>query len=88
VSAAGDDGLRAERLLGVTWALTARAMNDPAYFEQCLASLPPPHRALLRLLPQRCLEARDAAAGYAEWRAVTKGRAASAYAESFGVGRR
>jgi hypothetical protein len=88
LSSAKDDGERALRLLGVTWALTARAMNDPAYFEQCLGSLPPPHRALLRLLPQRCLEAREAAAGYAEWRAMTKGRAASAYADSFGVGRR
>jgi hypothetical protein len=88
LSTAKDDGERALRLLGVTWALTARAMNDPDYFERCLGSLPVPRGALLRLLPQECSEARDEAAGYAEWRAMTKARAASAYAASEGVGRR
>jgi len=82
LAAAADADELACRLLGVTWALTAREMNDPDYFERCLAGLHPAKRRLLSLLPQRCHEAQSASADYAEWRANTKAAVRDAYAVS------
>jgi len=70
------------RLLGVTWALTAREMNDPDYFDRCLATLAPGKQALLRLLPQRCREALEASSSYQEWRTKTKDAVVTAYRAS------
>ena len=69
---ARDDDELGSRLLGVTWALTAREMNDPEYFERCLAPLAPAQRELLRLLPQRCRAALEQSSNYDEWRTKTK----------------
>ena len=82
-----DDELRL-RLLGVAWALTAREMNDPDYFEHCLAALTPGQRALFRLLPQRCREALTRTTSYDAWRAETQAAASAAYATSEEVLRR
>jgi hypothetical protein len=79
---ASDHHEQALRLLGVTWALTAREMNDADYFERCLASLLPGQRALLALLPQRCREALAVSVNYEEWRRKTKDAAVAAYAAS------
>lgn len=85
---ASDDDELGHRLLGVTWALTAREMNDREYFEQCLAGLPPAKQELLRVLPQRCLAALALSASYEEWRTKTKDAVVSAYAASEEVARR
>lgn len=82
LAAAADDHALALRLLGVTWALTAREMNDPDYFEQCLATLPPGRRHLLRLLSQRCREARERATSYAAWRVETQDAVMAVYSAS------
>lgn len=84
---ARNDDERGSRLLGVTWALAAREMNDPDYFERCVASLAPAEQALLRLLPQRCREALSLSASYEEWRMKTKDAVLLAYAASEGVRR-
>jgi Protein of unknown function (DUF1702) len=76
------------RLLGVTWALTAREMNDPDYFERCLAGLPPGQRELLRLFPRRCREALERASSYEQWRSLTKDAVAADYTASEEVARR
>jgi len=70
-SAEGEEELAA-RLTGVTWALTARAMNDPAYFDACLSSAPSPTRRLLAGLPPLCREALDASGSYQEWQQRTR----------------
>lgn len=88
LAGAASDDERALRLLGVTWALTAREMNDPAYFDDCLRGLPPAHGDLLRRLPRECREARASAGGYEDWQAKTCERVESAYASSAEVSRR
>ena len=88
LAGAASDEEREQRLLGVTWALTAREMNDPPYFDDCLRGLPPPHQALLRRLPRECREARESSAGYDDWRMKTRERVASAYVASREVSRR
>jgi hypothetical protein len=87
LSGAGDDDELGFRLLGVTWALTAREMNDEEYFLGCLDALAPVEQALLRLLPQRCREALALSASYEEWRMKTKDAAVAAYTASSGVRR-
>ena len=87
LAGARDDDELGCRLLGVTWGLTARQMNDPEYFERCLAALAPARQGLLRLLPQRCREALELSSSYEEWRSKTKDAAVSAYAASEEVGR-
>jgi hypothetical protein len=82
LAVSSDEDALAVRLLGVTWALTAREMNDQDYFERCLAALTPGRRALLRLLPQRCREARQRAGSYAAWRVATRDAALAAYSAS------
>jgi len=81
------DELRS-RLLGATWGLTAREMNDPEYSFECLAALAPAEQALLRLLPQRCREALSLSTSYEEWRMKTKDSVVSAYAAFEGARRR
>jgi hypothetical protein len=79
-SSANDADELGSRLLGATWGLTAREMNDPDYFFECLGALPPAEQALMRLLPERCREARGAASSYDEWRSSTKDAVVRAYA--------
>lgn len=79
---AASEDERELRLLGVTWALTAREMNDSAYFDVCLRGLPPSHQSLFRRLPRECREAKESAASYEDWRTKTKERVAAAYATS------
>jgi enediyne biosynthesis protein E3 len=80
LSAATEDDDLGSRLLGVTWALTARQMNDPDYFVECLGASAPAEQALFHLLPQRCREALTLSRSYDEWRTKTKRAVASAYA--------
>jgi hypothetical protein len=79
VGGARDDDELGFRLLGVTWALTAREMNDPEYFELCLAPLAPAQRELLRLLPQRCRAALAQSSSYDAWRSKTKAAVVADY---------
>jgi hypothetical protein len=72
VEEGADDDSRATRLTGVTWALTAREMNDPDYFATCVRELPDAERALLTRLPRLCLEQLEGAADYADWQARTR----------------
>jgi hypothetical protein len=65
------------RLLGVAWALTAREMNDPEYFERCIAVEVPEGQALLRRLPELCRQALSLSKNYEEWRMTTKDRVVS-----------
>ena len=88
LAAAADEGELGSRLLGVTWALTARELNDPDYFVECLRTLPPAERELLRALPQRCREALGRSASYREWRMKTKDGVMEAYAAFAEVRRR
>lgn len=71
VSAQGEDE-RADRLLGVTWALAAREMNDPEYFEACLALAPASTADLLRRLPHLCRQALAASSDYVAWQRRTR----------------
>jgi len=87
-SGARDGDELGSRLLGATWALTAREMNDPEYFLECLAALAPAEQGLLRLLPQRCREALGMSSSYEEWRMKTKDAVVSAYAAFEGARRR
>jgi hypothetical protein len=82
-----DDEERTLRLLGVTWALAAREMTDPAYFDACLRGLPLSQQALLRSLPRECRAAREESASYEEWRTKTRDRVAAAYVASEEVSR-
>lgn len=72
VAAARDPEQRAHRLLGVTWALTARRMNDPAYFEACLAGASRAAQDALRPLPDICNAALDGARSYESWQHRTR----------------
>jgi hypothetical protein len=70
------------RLLGVTWALTARELNDPEYFARCTALLPAASRDLFRSFTRQCREAKELSTSYQEWRSRTQDSIASAYAAS------
>jgi hypothetical protein len=74
-----DDDLGA-RLTGVAWALTARRMSDPAYFDECLGRAGPADRSLLSALPELCAAARQGAASYGDWQARTREAAVALYA--------
>ena len=80
LAAARDARERAARLLGVTWALTAREMNDPEYFEECVGRASTGEQKLLRLLPALCREALGRSHSYAEWQGRTQAAAVEAYA--------
>jgi hypothetical protein len=69
------------RLTGVTWALTARAMNDPAHYQTCLDRVDDRSAAFLRTLPPLCTEALHASASYFEWQRRTRDAALRAHAE-------
>ncbi len=85
LDAARDPRERTARLLGVTWALTARELNDPEYFEQCVGRAPAPQQRLLRLLPALCREALVGAGSYEEWQRRTRAAAVAATAKGLEV---
>ena len=70
-AASGEDE-HATRLTGVTWALTAREMNDPEYFRKCLGQLPDHSRELLCRLPALCRDALSRSGSYREWQGKTR----------------
>ncbi len=70
---------QAARLLGVTWALTAREMNDPDYFGECVGRAPAETGKLLRRLPELCRGALDRSGSYAEWQRKTREAVLGAY---------
>lgn len=79
VAAARDDATRAARLGGLTWALTARRMNDESYFRACLAAAPPDAGGLLARLPALCDDAFAASSSYGEWQEKTRVAATEAW---------
>jgi len=70
------------RLAGVTWALTAREMNDAGYFARCLGTASPATRELLAQLPRLCLGALQESSSYLEWQTKTSRAAAEAFSRS------
>jgi hypothetical protein len=74
----------AHRLTGLTWALAAREMSDPAYFASCLAGAPAAAADLLRALPAACRTALAASKTYAEWQGRT-GAAVTGLVEASGL---
>lgn len=79
VAAAGSGEKLAARLTGVTWALTAREMNDPDYFGQCLSRVEGESRRLLRRLPEVCRDALSRSRSYPEWQQRTREEAMKLY---------
>lgn len=71
VAEADGDERRKARLLGVAWAMAARKMCAPEYFEACLERAAEPQRELLRRLPELCAEAESGARDYGDWRERT-----------------
>ncbi|HEY3175976.1 MAG TPA: DUF1702 family protein [Candidatus Polarisedimenticolia bacterium] len=69
----------AARLTGLTWALTARRMNDEAYFAQCLKQAAPGAGALLGSLPALCEESLNGSSRYPEWQEKTREAVGRAY---------
>lgn len=69
-SARGADDLAA-RLTGVTWALTARRMTDPSYFQHCMGGASPAWRGLFTRLPSLCHAALEEARDYGDWQRRT-----------------
>jgi hypothetical protein len=63
---------RTSRLTGITWALTARRMNDAGYYASCLLSASDRARALLEPLPGICDRMRAGASSYGAWQAATR----------------
>lgn len=80
VAAAEDEPDLRARLTGVTWALTARAMNDAAYFRRCAASAPAGWSDLMPGLAALCSKALAESRTYTEWQAKTRNAAGDAYA--------
>ena len=74
----GEEDL-ASRLTGLTWALTARRMNDPDYFGRCLGGASPEGRVLLERLPVLCEESLAASRRYTEWQERTREAVRRAY---------
>jgi len=72
VAAARNEDEKSARLTGVTWAMAARAMSDPDYFETCLAAGTPRNAELLRELPAICDEERGACIDYDDWQRRTR----------------
>ena len=80
VAAARDEQELAARLTGVTWALTARRMNDPEYFERCIGPAGQTGRLPLARLPEICNEALAVATSYGDWQARTREAALALHA--------
>jgi len=77
---AADDAVRlGSRLTGITWALSARKMNDPDYFERCTSAATASHRRFLSRLPALCERALEESTTYADWQARTRAAALAAY---------
>jgi len=72
------------RLTGVTWALTAREMNDRSYFQRCMADASNHWRDLFARLPGLCLQALQQSAGYDEWQERTRDAALAEYRQTHG----
>ena len=72
LASARDAEEKAARLMGVTWALAAREMNDAEYFRECVGRAPLATGELLTLLPALCREALDGAVDYIDWQARTR----------------
>lgn len=79
LSTAPSEADRAARLTGLTWALTAREMNDHAYFDACLASAHAEWRSFFRTLPRLCRDAFAASNSYLDWQEKTRAGATAAY---------
>ena len=77
---------RADRLTGITWALTAREMTNPTYFAACFAQAPARARALLAPLPALCNRERERSSSYEEWQSRTRA-AVSAHEEPLRLAR-
>jgi hypothetical protein len=73
VARSADPTERAARLTGITWALTARRMNDPDYFHDCMGRVRDGWRGILDPLPDLCLRAFEGADSYAAWQERTRG---------------
>ncbi len=82
VASAPDEEERSARLGGVTWALTARRMNDVEYFDRCVAKAPPGGASLLATLPALCEEALRASRSYLEWQSRTREAAVRVWREA------
>lgn len=82
VAAALDETDRRTRLTGVTWALTARAMNDAAYFRRCVELAPAGWKDLMHRLPALCRKAFSESRTYTEWQSKTRIAVSEAYAPS------
>jgi hypothetical protein len=82
VAAAPDEADLRARLTGVTWALTARAMNDAIYFRRCVESAPAEWSDLMPRLPALCRKALSESRTYAEWQSRTRTAVSDAYAAS------
>ncbi len=84
---AADEAELSARLTGVTWALTAREMNDRAYFQRCMADATDDWRDLFLQLPGLCLQALQQSATYGEWQERSRDAVLTAYRRAPG-GRR
>ncbi len=67
-----DASVRAARLTGITWALTARRMNDRDYYRECLERGSEACREFLEPLPDLCLRALEGADSYGQWQGRTR----------------
>jgi len=76
LSAAPGSALLDARLTGVSWALAARRLAGPDYFEGCMARCADPRTEVLRRLPELCADALRRSADYASWQALTRREAA------------
>ena len=80
LAAARDADELASRLLGVTWALSAREMNDREYLASCLGRGAETDTSLLAQLPAICRAAQEKATSYADWQVRTREAALSLHA--------
>ncbi len=76
---ATDEEELSARLTGVTWALTAREMNDRSYFRRCMAGASDHWRDLFTRLPGLCLKAQQQSANYDEWQERSRDAALREY---------
>ena len=72
VARVDDPQERAARLTGITWALTARMLNDRDYFLECMGHASDGWRELLEPLPDLCLRALEETGSYAGWQSRTQ----------------
>ncbi len=85
LESARDEETLGARLAGLTWALTARHMNDPVYFRTCLSAAPSESRAFLEELPALCHEAFATARSYDGWQEGTREAARDAWRRTAGM---